>query len=487
MGAPKWLLRNQRESGSFGRNMAILTSGTAISQLVIVIAAPVLTRLYAPSDFGILAVYSAMVGVGGVLATFQYHQAIPLPKERGTMASVFILCLASILVVSLLTSVYLWYFGRQSLAWFGAESLYPYIWLIPLGIVGIAMYETTGSYAIRQKAFKHIAATRLGQSSAQSSVQIGSGLAGLGPAGLLLGQFIGQAAGSISLVMLAWRQDGKTFRQVRPNGVVAAARRFQRFPKYGTWAALLNTLSLQAPILLLSYYFGGSVTGLFALAQQVLLMPVALLSKSASQAFIAVAVDAAREDRISEVVNDLFGRMSFLGLPLAVAVLLVAPEVFATLFGDEWRASGLYAQWLSVWLLFAFLSLPLSPLIAVLDKQATGAVFQLALLVGRASAIVIGGIFNDPMLAIVFFAIIGTVLRSVFLLWLLQISGTSLRGLIPHVLRASKFALVANFPLAVSKLFGFDDDVIVVIAFGSGLAALAWLVHNTSKRPVSQD
>lgn len=476
----KQLLANLHKPGGFGRNMAVLTSGTAIAQLIIVLTAPIITRLYAPSEFGILAVYSAMIGIGGVLATLQYHQAIPLPKERNTMAAVFILSLASIIVVGSLATAALWGSGRKLLAAISADALIPYMWLVPLGLVGIALYETTSSYAIRQKAFGRIAATRLGQSVAQSGTQIASGLAGFGPAGLLVGQFLGQVVGSTSLAALAWRRDKGVFRQVRLKDVIAAASRYRRFPKFGTWAALLNTLSLQGPILLLSYFFGGTVTGLFALTQQVLLMPVALLSKSASQAFTAAAVDANREDRIAEEALSLFGRMIRLGAPMAVAVLLIAPEVFTTMFGEAWRASGLYAQWLSAWLLFTFLTLPLSPLVAILERQAAGALFQLILLVGRVGAIVIGGIAEDPMLAIILFAIVGAVLRSAFLLWLLHIAGTDLRDVISHTRKALLFATLVNLAPATSKLAGFSDIVTVVVAFCSGTITLAWLLRRAS-------
>jgi O-antigen/teichoic acid export membrane protein len=480
MSMPKRLYARFRESRGFRRDMAVLASGTAISQLIVVLAAPVITRLYSPSDFGMLAVYSATVGLGGALATFQYHQAIPLPKERGTMAGIFALCLISIALVSLVVALCLWQFGLRALTWINAEQLHPFVWLVPLGMAGAALYETTSSYAIRQKAFARIAGTRLSQSVSQSGTQIVSGLAGMGSAGLLIGQFFGQAMGSASLGALAWRQDRGAFLQLRFQNVVATARRYRRFPLFSTWGALLNVLSLQAPVILLSYFFGAAVTGLFALTQQVLLMPVALVSKSASQAFTAVAVDANREDRIAEVATGLFGQMSLLGIPLAVAVFLVAPEGFATLFGDEWRVSGLYAQWLSAWLLLTFLTLPLSPLIAILNQQSTGAVFQLALLTGRVGAIVIGGLSLDPMLAITLFAIVGAVLRAVFLVWLLRIARTSLRCVIPHLLDALRFATVANLPLAISKFAGFSDYLTVSIAVLSATVAAAWLVLRNS-------
>ena len=45
--------------GAFARHVATLASGTAVGQLLLVLALPVLTRLYSPADYGALAVYSS--------------------------------------------------------------------------------------------------------------------------------------------------------------------------------------------------------------------------------------------------------------------------------------------------------------------------------------------------------------------------------------------------------------------------------------------
>ncbi|MBC7345458.1 MAG: lipopolysaccharide biosynthesis protein, partial [Clostridia bacterium] len=48
---------------SFARNVAVLAGGTAVGQAIVVLASPILTRLYTPGDFGVLAVYSSLLGI----------------------------------------------------------------------------------------------------------------------------------------------------------------------------------------------------------------------------------------------------------------------------------------------------------------------------------------------------------------------------------------------------------------------------------------
>jgi hypothetical protein len=42
--------------GTFGRSVLTLASGTAVAHLLVILSAPVLTRLYTPADLGALAV-----------------------------------------------------------------------------------------------------------------------------------------------------------------------------------------------------------------------------------------------------------------------------------------------------------------------------------------------------------------------------------------------------------------------------------------------
>ena len=45
------------------RGVAVLGSGTAVAQLISIVTAPIITRLYTPSDMAILAVYSSVLAI----------------------------------------------------------------------------------------------------------------------------------------------------------------------------------------------------------------------------------------------------------------------------------------------------------------------------------------------------------------------------------------------------------------------------------------
>jgi len=51
------------------KHVVVLAGGTAFAQLITMLLMPVLTRLYSPEDFNVLAVYVALVSVASVAAS----------------------------------------------------------------------------------------------------------------------------------------------------------------------------------------------------------------------------------------------------------------------------------------------------------------------------------------------------------------------------------------------------------------------------------
>src|SRR3546814_18100079 len=56
LGVKNWIMNS-----SFARAVGVLVGGAAVAQSLSILAAPVLTRLYEPADYGVLAVYFALL------------------------------------------------------------------------------------------------------------------------------------------------------------------------------------------------------------------------------------------------------------------------------------------------------------------------------------------------------------------------------------------------------------------------------------------
>jgi hypothetical protein len=75
----------------FTKNVAALITGTTIAQAIPLLIAPVLTRIYTPEDFGLLATLTSMTMIVGSVATGRYEMALIIPKKESYADNLFII------------------------------------------------------------------------------------------------------------------------------------------------------------------------------------------------------------------------------------------------------------------------------------------------------------------------------------------------------------------------------------------------------------
>lgn len=468
-------LRRFIPRGRFGRSVAVLAGGTALGQIIVVLASPILTRLYGPDDFGVMAVYVSLLGIFSVVASLRYQLAIPLPREDGEAANVLTLSLAIVLLVSLSTGFVVWLFGGRIAEWVNAPALRPHLWLLPLGVGMVGTYQIFSYWAMRKRAFNQIARTKIFQGLGSVLTQLGLGFLGLGPIGLLLGQVVGQTAGTTALATLAWKRDGEDLRRVHASELRRMAIRYKRFPLFSSWSAVLNALSVQVPTLMLSLFFGSAITGLYALSYRVMSLPMQFVGHSVAQVFLPTAVEAQRSGSIATTTEAIFKSLVQIAAPTLLLFALAAPELFAIVFGQKWLEAGIYTQWLAPWMFLLFVSAPLSMLPSVMEKQVQEASFHGVLLLSRVGALSIGGLLNSERVAVGAFAGVSTLCWFIYVLWAVRLSGNKIRRVLAIVFREALAILPLALPVVLAKMLT-DRDLYVLGATGlsSVFVLLRW-------------
>src|SRR6476661_5727648 len=85
----------------FLKSAFVLISGTAIGQVIPVITAPIVTRIYTPQDYGLFGIFLLLSSVIGVVTTMQIENAILIEKDDLSANSVLQLCVSLSLMASL--------------------------------------------------------------------------------------------------------------------------------------------------------------------------------------------------------------------------------------------------------------------------------------------------------------------------------------------------------------------------------------------------
>lgn len=83
------------------RGIGLLVGGTAGAQLLMIGATPIITRLYQPSDYGILATFTAILGLVNVISCLRYELAIPLPKKSEDAYNLVALSIIIVIILSI--------------------------------------------------------------------------------------------------------------------------------------------------------------------------------------------------------------------------------------------------------------------------------------------------------------------------------------------------------------------------------------------------
>ena len=190
-------VRRWLPQGRFARNASVLAGGTALSQALAVVAAPVLTRLYPVTDFGYFQVYMSFMAFGALAVTLRYEQAIFLPDREDVAANVFVVALCTVAMMSGVFAGLGWFVHHYGFLPKNAEGLRPYLWILPVSICGAGIYQTLSVWALRHKAYRQVSGTKIAQVASQLATQTTIGFLYSSPLGLLLGDALGAGDGKL--------------------------------------------------------------------------------------------------------------------------------------------------------------------------------------------------------------------------------------------------------------------------------------------------
>ena len=362
-------MRGSLLTGESLRGMSAIMAGTGAAQLIVIGAQPILTRLYAPADYGVFAIAVALLAVAGAVVTLRYSDAIPIAVDEEAAANLFALCIGTALAVTAAATTLL----LVVLPAFMPETaqLGPYLPMLAIGLFAGGLISSFTGLATRRKAYSAIAQNRFTVSIGTVGTQIALGLQGWGSAGLIAGLAGGMIAGTVRYAMAGVRSHVSMLHLVSGAGVLAVARRYRRFPILSVPSAMLEEIVLQLPVLLFIVLYGAEAGGLFALAIRVIGFPVVFVAQAVGHTYRAEAAQAVRDNPLD--VRDVFLRttktLALIASVPAILAIVLSPLLFGTIFGDEWAEAGVYVSILApMYYLLSVIS-PTGSTLDVLERQ----------------------------------------------------------------------------------------------------------------------
>ncbi|MCD8423124.1 lipopolysaccharide biosynthesis protein [Tenacibaculum finnmarkense] len=423
----------------FFKNVLTLATGATLSSGIPILAYFFLTRIYTPSDFGTLSVFVSVYSILAVIGTGKYELAIPLPEKKEDAVSLVFLCLILNTAFSVFLLLIILLFYDQIVHLIGNENLKGWVYFFPVLTFLLGTYQTFYYYNLRIKSFKEISKSKIYKSTTLSFFQIALGVLKFTSFGLILGNIISNFSSNINLIKTFIVNEGLySYKKITKQELKTVAKEHINFPKFTLISTLLNTASVQIPILLFSVFFTTSFIGQFSISHKVLSMPMILLGGAIGQVYYQRITDSefVSDEYLKQITWKLYKILLLVGvLPLSV-IFFFGDYIFAFAFGEKWLLAGVYSKPISIWVLFVFISSPLSSILFAKGYQKQALIFQIFVFLSRVIIIyVCAKIGIDELTMINYYSVAG------FLLYLFLVFYVFLKIKIP-LMKVFKFTFI---------------------------------------------
>jgi len=388
----------------FYKSTISLSLTSFLSQFIIFVGTPLITRIYAPADFADVAILSSLIQCLGVFATLRYDNAIPLCDSDDESNVLFLICTVFNIFFSVALFLILFILQQSGVHIFNLKNA-NFIYFVPLGVSLYGFVNLLSFFATRTHQFNRIGVSRVLQSVTSIASTIGLGYSSVPILGPIIGYIFQIGFGVIYMSNIISRKlqllfNGKYTR----SDFEIVANKFIKFPKYSLLEAVMQMVSLQLPFFYLNLINDQAGAGFLMNAMKFSQIPIVLIAASISQVYYGHIKKNLDMGTLYPVAIDILVKLyKILILPLLL-ILPIAPFIFRTYLGKEWEHSGELMQWIIPYIIALIVYSIFSVNFYAKEKFVASLRIQGVVLIFRTVALLIGYFFFREFTLEIFFA-----------------------------------------------------------------------------------
>ncbi|MBN1186530.1 MAG: oligosaccharide flippase family protein [Bacteroidales bacterium] len=355
-------------------NISILSGSVLVSQVISMLSQPVATRLYAPADFGVLALITSLVSMFGPSVNGQYHFCIVTADSDKEANNVTALSFYFGLIVSAIVSLGIIIYTILKPDTFIEAGFWIYISIPLIFISGI--FNVISSYNNRYKQYKLVASVGIKRSVASAICKIGLGFAKTGVIGLIASSLVGTIIGVKKQSEYLRLNLSKIFSS-NLKELHFILKKYKSQPLFSAPGIFVVSYSFSIVPIFISTGYGIQEVGYYSLAVSMLYLPIGLIANSVGTVYFRKASQEKTETGIFyRSFKSTFVLLALVSVVPFIGLFFLAEPLFAFIFGNEWFRSGTFVRLLIPWYWMNFIVGALVSSLIISGNQLTKLIIQ---------------------------------------------------------------------------------------------------------------
>jgi O-antigen/teichoic acid export membrane protein len=349
------------------KNIVVMAGSSAVAQILIIAVSPLITRIYTPSSFG---VYTYIISISTIiiqLSMMKYETAIIPAKTEKEVNILIKICLGLLIIVTIVSLIFLTIFL------FTKNNLTKEMGLIMYSAIPIAFFTAftnlLNSINNRYQNYKLIANCNIARASSQSIGQVGLGLLKFGSLGLIISHIVTVILISIMQLKYTLINFSKvwkvTFKEIKLTLIDN-----KQYPLYSMPIGLIVILSTSVITFFIEDLYGLEQVGQYSLTYRLLALPIVVLGQNiASVFFRSASIEYEEKGNFFKLYKKFLLIIFVFCTPIWIVLRYFSEEIFALVFGNEWRMAGVYTSYLATMYILKFITVSMAHSFVILNKQ----------------------------------------------------------------------------------------------------------------------
>ncbi|WP_417446732.1 lipopolysaccharide biosynthesis protein [Kangiella sp.] len=472
-----------------GTKIKTMLTGTLLSQVIPLLALPILSRLYSPAEFGYFSLYFVWALILGNCLSLRYEMSIVFAQSNRLASLICQACLINIALASVVCCVLVSLYLIVSAHVFSEDYDLILILSILLSGAAIALANIEINFRNRQGHYKEMSLIMISQQFLSAVIKIFFGAVFALGIGIYLGHTIGLAVVSSFCLYLLVKRSSKKL--IRRTDYLAILKRYKKLPLFNLPLTLLTSFSNGFLIIVLAAFEMFVAAGLVGLSRTLINAPVGIVTRSIGKVFFELAAKGLKKEHstVETFVDKMMDIILLLGVAPAVFVSFYSETLLVYFLGQDWVGVGAYASFLIPVAFMLLLTAWPERVFEVANKQEVILKYQVVCdAITIISLVAVSFLFKEPIYTVASYSVCAVLYNLGYLYLVYKVGNFDMRGLRDKINKLLLLCII-NFVALYLISFLIDSSLISIFASAFYMIIVTFLMFLTfiKKRKLSSE